>query len=164
MKIANKHQICYTKIKNKTVGDKMIDLNQVLTFSEAAEKWGLADGSAIRKAVERNKFQAGEIKKSGQVWLTTYPAMSRVFGEPKVSALKIDRRTFFQLITARDNTQEVSKQLEVLQQEVLQAFADHKKVMIVEKNKEKEHILYLFTHPEEFNFWISLHEKTAKHK
>ncbi|TLG72096.1 helix-turn-helix domain-containing protein [Culicoidibacter larvae] len=142
----------------------MIDLNQVLTFSEAAEKWGLADGSAIRKAVERNKFQAGEIKKSGQVWLTTYSAMSRVFGEPKISTLKIDRRHFFNLITTRDNSLEVRTQLETMQQEVLQAFADHKKVMIVEYKKDKEQILYLFTNVEEFNFWIALHEKSTKNK
>ena len=31
----------------------MIDLTQVLTFSEAAEKWGLANGNTLRKAVER---------------------------------------------------------------------------------------------------------------
>ena len=34
----------------------MIDLNQVMTFTEAADKWGFANGNTIRKAVERNKF------------------------------------------------------------------------------------------------------------
>lgn len=61
----------------------MINFDEVLTFSEAAEKWGLADGKTIRKAVERNRFQPYEIKKSGNVWLTTYDAMLRVFGEPR---------------------------------------------------------------------------------
>lgn len=61
----------------------MIDLNEVLTFSEAAEKWGFSDGNTIRKAVERKKFKDTEIRKSGNVWLTTYPAMVRVFGIPQ---------------------------------------------------------------------------------
>lgn len=61
----------------------MVNLDEVLTFTEAAEKWGLADGKTIRKAVERKRFQAHEIKKSGNVWLTTYDAMYRVFGEPR---------------------------------------------------------------------------------
>ena len=30
----------------------MINLDEVLTFTEAADKWGLADGKTIRKAVE----------------------------------------------------------------------------------------------------------------
>ena len=48
----------------------MIDLNQVMTFTEAADKWGFANGNTIRKAVERNKFLPAEIRKSGDVWLT----------------------------------------------------------------------------------------------
>ena len=58
----------------------MINLDEVLTFTEAADKWGLADGKTIRKAVEPH-----EIKKSGNVWLTTYAAMQRVFGSPRTS-------------------------------------------------------------------------------
>lgn len=61
----------------------MIDLNQVLTFSEAAEKWGFANGNTLRKAVERKRFHDHEIRKSGDVWLTTYDAMQRVFGQPR---------------------------------------------------------------------------------
>lgn len=63
----------------------MINLDEVLTFTEAAEKWGLADGKTIRKAVERGRFEPHEIKKSGNVWLTTYEAMQRVFGNPRTS-------------------------------------------------------------------------------
>ena len=66
----------------------MINLDEVLTFTEAAMKWGLADGKTIRKAVERGRFEAYEIKKSGNVWLTTYEAMQRVFGEPKAITTK----------------------------------------------------------------------------
>ena len=54
----------------------MINLDEVLTFTEAADKWGLADGKTIRKAVERGRFEPHEIKKSGNVWLTTYAAVS----------------------------------------------------------------------------------------
>ncbi|MCR0410883.1 helix-turn-helix domain-containing protein [[Clostridium] innocuum] len=63
----------------------MINLDEVLTFTEAADKWGLADGKTIRKAVERGRFEPHEIKKSGNVWLTTYAAMQRVFGSPRTS-------------------------------------------------------------------------------
>ena len=38
-----------------------------------------------RKAVERGRFEPHEIKKSGNVWLTTYAAMQRVFGSPRTS-------------------------------------------------------------------------------
>ena len=63
----------------------MINLDEVLTFTEAADKWGLADGKTIRKAVERGRFEQKENKKSGNVWLTTYAAMQRVFGSPRTS-------------------------------------------------------------------------------
>ena len=55
----------------------MINLDEVLTFTEAAMKWGLADGKTIRKAVERGRFEAYEIKKSGNVWLTSNAARFR---------------------------------------------------------------------------------------
>lgn len=67
----------------------MIDLNRVLTFTEAAEKWGLAGGNTLRQAVLRGKFEPHEIKKSGTVWLTTYDAMHRVFGEPHSDIFQI---------------------------------------------------------------------------
>lgn len=57
------------------------NLKSVLTLTEAAKKWNLASGSTIRKAIERGKFKETEIKQSGNVWLTTYSAMQRVFGE-----------------------------------------------------------------------------------
>lgn len=59
------------------------DLNSVMTLSEAAKKWGLANGSTIRKAIERGKFENNEIKQAGDVWITTYSAMERVFGSIK---------------------------------------------------------------------------------
>jgi len=59
------------------------DLTSVMTLSEAAQKWGLANGSTIRKAIERGKFEQDEIKQAGDVWITTYSAMERVFGSIK---------------------------------------------------------------------------------
>lgn len=56
------------------------ELDCVMTLSEAAKKWGLSDGSTIRKAIERGKFEQNEIKQAGNVWVTTYSAMERVFG------------------------------------------------------------------------------------
>lgn len=59
------------------------NLNSVMTLSEAAEKWGLSNGSTIRKSIERGKFKSGEIKQAGSVWIITYSAMERVFGSIK---------------------------------------------------------------------------------
>lgn len=58
-----------------------INLSNIITLSEAAEKWGLADGSTIRKSIERGKFAPDEIKQAGSVWITTYNAMEKVFGK-----------------------------------------------------------------------------------
>ena len=63
--------------------DNKKDLNSVMTLSEAAQKWGLSNGSTIRKAIERGKFERYEIKQAGDVWITTYSAMERVFGSIK---------------------------------------------------------------------------------
>lgn len=59
------------------------NLSSILTLSEAAKKWGLANGSTIRKAIERGKFEPNETKQAGDVWITTYSAMERVFGTIK---------------------------------------------------------------------------------
>lgn len=79
--------------------DDVIDLTQVMTFSEAAEKWGFANGNTIRKAVERKKFNQDEIRKSGDVWLTTYQAMYRVFGQPRKSDEIISYEEFAKLFS-----------------------------------------------------------------
>lgn len=62
-----------------------VNLDLVMSLSEAAEKWGLADGASIRKALERRKFQPSEAKRSGAIWLVTYSGMQRVFGPIKSS-------------------------------------------------------------------------------
>lgn len=66
---------------NDEVNNK--DLTSIMTLSEAARKWGLSDGSTIRKAIERGKFEQNEIKQAGDVWIITYSAMERVFGSIK---------------------------------------------------------------------------------
>lgn len=68
---------------------EMIDLKKVLTLNEAAQRWNLADGSSIRKAIQRKKFSDNEIRKSASIWLISYDGMVRVFGlEPKVKKSK----------------------------------------------------------------------------
>lgn len=56
-------------------------LDIVYTFSEAAEKWQLSDGSVLRNAVRRGKFNTDEYRQSGQVWLVTREGMERVYGK-----------------------------------------------------------------------------------
>lgn len=57
-------------------------LDSVLTFAEATEKWGLGN-STLRESVRNDRFQEGEVRKSGNTWLVTYEAMKRLYGEPK---------------------------------------------------------------------------------
>jgi hypothetical protein len=57
-----------------------VNLDMIMSLSEAAEKWGLADGASIRMAIERGKFKPNEIKRCGHVWIVTYHGMQRVFG------------------------------------------------------------------------------------
>lgn len=80
------------------IENEEINLDEILTLSEAAKKWGLADGSTIRKAIEREKFNSTEIKQAGAVWITTYKAMTRVFGEIKNKTNKINEKEFSELL------------------------------------------------------------------
>ncbi len=59
-------------------------LQAVMTASEAAERWQKAD-ITIRQACTGYKkapprFQEGEFRRSGKVWLITVEGMTRVFG------------------------------------------------------------------------------------
>lgn len=58
-------------------------LDNVYTFAEAAQKWGLSDGSVLRNAVRQGRFKDGEYRQSGATWLITKLAMERVYGIPK---------------------------------------------------------------------------------
>lgn len=111
----------------------MVNLDEVLTFSEAAEKWGLADGKTIRKAVERQRFLPHEIKKSGNVWLTTYEAMYRVFGEPRNHPAIL----FFKDLYKQDFSLELKKFLEAAQTVI----NNGELVSIVESKEHPEKII-----------------------
>lgn len=63
-----------------------MNLNDVMTLKEAAERWGLHYEN-VRQALKRGKFdeeiRKGTIRKSHGVWLVTTDAMGSVFGETK---------------------------------------------------------------------------------
>ena len=115
----------------------MIDLNQVMTFTEAADKWGFANGNTIRKAVERNKFLPAEIRKSGDVWLTTYAAMLRVFGQPR----KLDE-VIAELITdAVYLHKNVDLEMNSIFRRIAGAIEKRQTITVVESRNKSERIL-----------------------
>jgi len=61
----------------------MMKLEDVMTLTEAAERWGLSDGAVIRMAIKKGKFRPDEVRKSGGTWLITVDAMRRVFGDER---------------------------------------------------------------------------------
>lgn len=66
-------------------GIKVYDnnINEIMTFAEATEKWGLAD-STLRKLVKTDKIKENvDYRKSGKVWLITKSAMEKIYGEIK---------------------------------------------------------------------------------
>ena len=58
-------------------------LDDVYTLAEAAQKWGLSDGSVLRNAIRQGRFREDEYRQSGATWLVTKPAMVRVYGIPR---------------------------------------------------------------------------------
>lgn len=122
----------------------MIDLTQVLTFSEAAEKWGLANGNTLRKAVERNRFQAGEVRKSGDVWLTTYDAMKRLYGEPKATSISITQKELTTILYDAAHLQNVAAYEQMLHnfKEVLQ---QKQEIIVLEHDASKQIIMRIKT-------------------
>lgn len=125
----------------------MVNFDEVMTFSEAAEKWGLADGKTIRKAVERGRFEPHEIKKSGNVWLTTYEAMYRVFGEPRNSASTL---YFFDLY---EKGEEASTYLEDFIQRAKLLIQQGNMVRIAESRERPQKVLIMIKTEEELNDW-----------
>jgi predicted DNA-binding protein (UPF0251 family) len=62
------------------LGDgRLVDLNDVLTLSEAASFLGI-DPSTLRHAIRSGRFREGEVRQSGGVWLVTRQALERVYG------------------------------------------------------------------------------------
>lgn len=129
----------------------MIDLNRVLTFTEAAEKWGLAGGNTLRQAVLRGKFEPHEIKKSGTVWLTTYDAMHRVFGEPHSDIFQIP---LVEIIASLKKTQAADR--ESFNKRIAQALENSQKLAITESIMGKEIVLYIFSSYPEYENWLAL--------
>lgn len=129
----------------------MIDLNRVLTFTEAAEKWGLAGGNTLRQAVLRGKFEPHEIKKSGTVWLTTYDAMHRVFGEPHADIFQIP---LVEIIASLKKTQATDR--ESFNKRIAQALENSQKLAITESIMGKEVVLYIFSSYPEYENWLTL--------
>ena len=58
-------------------------LDEIMTVSEAAEKWGITEG-AIRAAIKAEKLITGvDFRKSGRITLITKDAMVKLYGELK---------------------------------------------------------------------------------
>lgn len=130
----------------------MIDLNQVLTFSEAAEKWGFANGNTLRKAVERNKFHDDEIRKSGDVWLTTYEAMQRVFGQPRNLETVISMEELSQWISESYYHQEDANQkLQEILNKINETIFKKKTVVIITSHHTPQNIIRVLKSQSDFN-------------
>lgn len=130
----------------------MIDLNQVLTFSEAAEKWGFANGNTLRKAVERKRFQDHEIRKSGDVWLTTYDAMQRVFGQPRNLETVISMEELSQWISEsyyhqEDANQKLYETLNKMNETIL----NNKTVIIITSHHSPQNIVRVLKSQSDLN-------------
>lgn len=122
----------------------MIDLTQVLTFSEAAEKWGLANGNTLRKAVERNRFQPGEVRKSGDVWLTTYDAMKRLYGEPKATSISITQKELTTILYDTAHHQNVAAYEQMLHN-FKEALQQKQEIIVLEHDASKQIIMRIKT-------------------
>lgn len=59
----------------------VISMEEILTAQEASELWGLNE-STLRKAFGNKdaRFNSGEYRKSGKIWLVKRSAMERVYG------------------------------------------------------------------------------------
>lgn len=132
-----------------------LELAQVLTFTEAADTWGLYDGSVIRKAVERNRFKPDEVKKSGKVWLTTYEAMSRVFGIPKEATVIFSYSHYIHLLKKAEENSDLTL-LEDIEKQLLTTLEYGNQVAFSEKLLKKEQLLYIFKTAEEYLSWKKL--------
>lgn len=159
--------------ENKVINE----LETVMTLSEAAKKWGLSDGSTIRKSIERGKFEQNEIKQAGNVWVTTYSAMERVFGPIKNEEDAYVILDDFEHIYATKEFWEYAKSkcfceeynninikarqsevkyeyLKSIAREGLEAIGKNRKIII--KNSRNNEIRQIIGTEEEFNLYIEL--------
>lgn len=150
-------------------------LDKVFTLKEAAKKWLLADGSTIRKAIEREKFKDSEIKQSGSVWLVTSDGMERVFGPMGIdNSYTINRKELFSILSKvylkdvkegfsslTDRDKEV---LEAMEKKVMNIFVNgyinlRDKKIIVISNGVKEKPWQIINSFEEYMVFLSILEK-----
>lgn len=130
----------------------MIDLNQVLTFSEAAEKWGFANGNTLRKAVERKRFHDNEIRKSGDVWLTTYEAMQRVFGQPRDIETIISIEELSELISeSYYHQKDANQKLQEILNKMNETILKNKTVIIITSHHTPQNIIRVLKSQSDFN-------------
>ncbi len=58
-----------------------MNINDVMTFKEAAEKWGKKDNT-LRMMVRTDKLIEGiDYRKSGNTWIITKEAMEKLYGK-----------------------------------------------------------------------------------
>lgn len=130
----------------------MLTLDQVMTLTEAADKWGYSDGSTIRKAIERGRFKEHEIKRSGRVWLLTYEAMCRVFGEPQVinGTILLNIKEFMQCVVNQEITTDDTIVLNTIEQ-IYSSLNDQKSVILLGENGET---IIKLDSVDEANIWL----------
>ena len=59
----------------------MSNINEIMTFAEAAERWNISI-STLRMMARTNRAINGvDIRKSGKVWLITKECMERLYGK-----------------------------------------------------------------------------------
>lgn len=91
-------------------------VNNVMTLSEAATKWGLTEG-ALRKAISFHRFKVEEYRKAGRITLITKEGMERVYGRIKLRKLeKVTYKEMERFII--DNMESNYNVINVLSQEV----------------------------------------------
>lgn len=60
-----------------------MNITDIMTFKEAAEKWGIKDNT-LRMMTRTNRLQEGiDYRKSANTWLITRDAMIKLYGEEK---------------------------------------------------------------------------------
>lgn len=60
-----------------------MNINEIMTVNEAAEKWGISEGT-IRYAIKLERLREGvDYRKAGRITLITKKAMNKIYGEPK---------------------------------------------------------------------------------
>lgn len=65
------------------MNENIFDL--ILSFSDAAEKWGF-DDSKLRRHIKEGKLKVGvDVQKYGKQWVITKEAMFKYYGEPKTT-------------------------------------------------------------------------------